>query len=214
MILDSEVYIALGTRMISIASDEDASLWPRALCYASITWLWAVPFSASLAAFLPTTLIHLYIHNSTSYKLFYSLHKRMSGALETAAGTFAIVGVADVVVRTGRELYHFLCEVSDASDEVKRLNECIWDTILLVDALRNCAQANVDVGIVASVQAAVRALHRELQSLKLVLAKFKGAKTAWSRIKYALDEKKVSKALTSLERSKSLLVNSLTIIYG
>lgn len=138
----------------------------------------------------------------------------MSGALETAAGAFAIVGVVDVVVRTGRELYRFLSDVSDAPDEVKRLNECIRDTILLVDALRNNAQANVDAGIVASVQAAVRALDRELQSLKLVLAKFKGAKTAWSRIKYALDGQKVAKTLINMERSKSLLVNSLTIIYG
>lgn len=138
----------------------------------------------------------------------------MSGALETAAGAFAVVGVADVVVRTGRELYRFLSDVSDAPDEVKRLNECIQDTILLVDALRNYTHANVDTSIFASVQAAVRALNRELQSLKLVLAKYKGAKTAWNKIKYALDGKKVAKTLINMERSKSLLVNSLTIIYG
>jgi hypothetical protein len=134
----------------------------------------------------------------------------MSGALETAASAFAIVGVADVVVRTGRELYSFLSDVSDAPEDVKRLNE----TVLLVNALRNHTQANVDASIVASVQAAVKALNRELQSLKLVLAKFKGAKTAWSRIKYVLDGKKVAKALTNMERSKSLLANSLAIRYG
>lgn len=138
----------------------------------------------------------------------------MSGAFETAAGAFAVVGVADVLVRTGRELYRFFNNVSDAPDEVKRLSECVRETILLVDALKKQARSNVDAAIVASVQAAVKALNRELQSLKLVLAKFKGSKTTWSRIKYALDEKKVLKTLNNLERSKSLLANSLNIIYG
>src|SRR4051812_22220635 len=101
----------------------------------------------------------------------------MSGALETAAGTFAVVGVADVVIRTGRDLYRFLCDFSDAPEEVKRLSECIRDTVLLADALRNCTQANVGAGVIVSVQAAVRSLDRELQSLKLLVAKFKGART-------------------------------------
>ena len=138
----------------------------------------------------------------------------MSGAFETAAGAFAVVGVADVVVRTGQDLYRFLRDFSDAPEEVKRLGECIRDAALLVDGLRNCTQATVSAGIRSSVQAAVRALDRELQSLKLLVAKFKGAKTAWSRIKYVLDENKVAKALANLERSKTLLVNALTIIYG
>ncbi|OAL46496.1 hypothetical protein IQ07DRAFT_590637 [Pyrenochaeta sp. DS3sAY3a] len=138
----------------------------------------------------------------------------MSGAFETAAGAFAVVGVADVLVRTGRELYRFLSDVSDAPDEVKRLSECVRETILLVDALNKQAKTIVDAAIAASVQAAVKALNRELQSLKVVLAKLKGAKTTWSRIKYVLDEKKVLKTLNNLERSKSLLANSLNIIYG
>ena len=138
----------------------------------------------------------------------------MSGALETAAGAFAVVGVADVVVRTGRELHRFFCDVSGAPAEVQSLNQCIQETLLLVDALRHCTRTNVDANIVASVQAAIKALDRELQSIKTTLAKFKGAKTSWSRIKYALDDRKVAKALTNLERSKSLLVNSLTLIYG
>src|SRR6186713_3346112 len=135
----------------------------------------------------------------------------MSGVFETAAGAFAVVGVADVVVRTGQDLYRFLRDFSDAPEEVKKLGECIRDTVLLVDTLRNCAQATVSASVTASVQAAVRALDRELQSLKLLVAKFKGAKTVWNRIKYVLDENKVSKALANLEKSKSLLANALTI---
>ena len=142
----------------------------------------------------------------------------MSG-LETAASAFAIVGVVDVVLRTGRDLYGFFRDVSDAPADVKRLNECLRVTLLLVDALNNCAQknftqANVDPRVKSSVLEAVRALDREFKSINLIVGRIKGAKTTWSKIKYVLREKKVAKALMSLERSKSVLENSLTVFYG
>lgn len=138
----------------------------------------------------------------------------MSGAFETAAGAFAVVGVADVVIRTGRELYRFFSDVAEAPAELQRLNESIRDTVQLVEALKKRAPTKVDADIVASVETAVKALDRELKSIKLSLAKFKGAKTTWSKIRFTLDDRKVAKALVNLERAKSLLGNSLTIIYG
>lgn len=138
----------------------------------------------------------------------------MSGAFETAVGAFAVVGVADVVIRTGRELYRFFSDVAEAPAELQRLNESIRDTVQLVEALKKRAPTKVDADIVASVETAVKALDRELKSIKLSLAKFKGVKTTWSKIRFTLDDRKVAKALVNLERAKSLLGNSLTIIYG
>lgn len=64
----------------------------------------------------------------------------MSGALETAAGAFAVVGVADVLVRTGRELYRFLRDVKDAPNEIAQLQDLIKETLLLHDASAKCQE--------------------------------------------------------------------------
>lgn len=138
----------------------------------------------------------------------------MSGALETAACAFAVVGVADAVVRTARELCSFFCDVHDAPKEVEKLKESIQDTIQLVEALKKRTTVNVDPMLMKSVEMAVKTLSRELQSIKLSVAKFKGAKTTWSKIKFSFDDRKISKALVNLERSKTLLANALTIVYG
>ncbi|KAH7392063.1 hypothetical protein DE146DRAFT_766096 [Phaeosphaeria sp. MPI-PUGE-AT-0046c] len=51
----------------------------------------------------------------------------MSGAFETAAGAFAVVGVVDVLVRTGRDLYSFLRDVTEAPEDIIRLGDVIRD---------------------------------------------------------------------------------------
>jgi hypothetical protein len=45
----------------------------------------------------------------------------MSGCFEVAAGAFAVIGVADVAVRSGREVYEFLRDIADAPYEIERL---------------------------------------------------------------------------------------------
>ncbi|KAH8732706.1 hypothetical protein GQ44DRAFT_639238 [Phaeosphaeriaceae sp. PMI808] len=135
----------------------------------------------------------------------------MTGVFETATGAFAVVGVADVLVRIGRELYRFFCDISDAPNSVQRLNDCIDETVLLAGALRKCTQINIDATTLASLVAAAKALSRQLNTLKGRLSKLKGAKSGWSRVKYVLDEKKIEKVLMNMERSKSIIGNTLTL---
>lgn len=141
----------------------------------------------------------------------------MSGAFETAAGAFAVVGVADVLIRTGRNLYSFLHDISDAPDEIARLRDVIKEIIYLHEASVKC-QNNLKArgaaigndAALRSLESASGALSRALQSLKLLVGKFKGAKT-WSRVKFVLDESKVKKAISALEQAKVLLANALSL---
>ncbi|CAN9410573.1 unnamed protein product [Alternaria alternata] len=135
----------------------------------------------------------------------------MSGAFETAAGAFAVVGVVDVVIRTGREIFAFLSEVKDAPSNIEKLLSSINDTVQLSQAAKACLRS-LDTRhsslpkaeAVLSLESAIKALNRELQSLKGMTAKFRGSKT-WSRVKYVLNNAKVDKAIRNLESNKLLL---------
>lgn len=139
----------------------------------------------------------------------------MSGVFETAAGAFAVVGVADVVIRSGRELYSFFADIADAPKDVERLRDNINDITLLSETSRECLNhlknSTTSVKVIALLDSALKALSRELQSLKSLLGRFKGGNKAWGRIKYVLDERKTKKALDNLERSKTLLGNALNL---
>ena len=138
----------------------------------------------------------------------------MSGAFETAAGAFAVVGVAEVVVRTGLELCRFIQAVKDAPQSMRDLRKCVQEVNALVydcEKLRARAQLHHVAISITSLESALRALERELQNLKLRISKYNGASKTWSRVKYVLDERRVEKSLISLERSKTLLMNALTI---
>jgi hypothetical protein len=141
----------------------------------------------------------------------------MSGAFEAAAGAFAVVGVADVLVRTGRELYSFLGDVADAPEEIGRLREVIQETLLLYQNSKSCqhrfATSRATAGAVAataSLESATKALNRELQALKIIAKKYKGVKT-WRNFQFALGKTRLNKANQTLEQAKSLLTSSLTL---
>jgi len=141
----------------------------------------------------------------------------MSGVFETAAGAFAVVGVADVLVRTGRDIYSFLSNVADAPEELNRLRESVKETLLLYQASIQCQDdlktrkaPATPAGAASLLESATKALNRELQSLKLLIAKFKGFKT-WSRVKFVLNNNRVDKAIQNLEHAKALLANALTL---
>lgn len=141
----------------------------------------------------------------------------MSGAFETAAGAFAVVGVADVLVRTGRELYRFLRDVKDAPNEIAQLQDLIKETLFLHDASAKCQEdlkarggAICNSSPLRLLESASGALGRALQSIKPIVNKFKGNKT-WSRVKFVLSDDKVKKAIGALEQAKLLLTSSLTL---
>lgn len=143
----------------------------------------------------------------------------MSVALETAAGTFAVVGVADVLVRTGCELYSFLRDIKDAPKDLARLQEVIQETVTLHQAAIRCqkkleARPDIDsragAGAIHALISASKGLHRTLQSLRQLVGRFQGTKT-WARVKFVLNESKVQKAVSNLEQTKVLLANALTL---
>ncbi|KAF1842839.1 uncharacterized protein K460DRAFT_134979 [Cucurbitaria berberidis CBS 394.84] len=142
----------------------------------------------------------------------------MSGALEIAAGAFAVVGAADVAVRTGREVYGFLRNLVDAPDDINRLCDLIRDTTMLAETSKQCLErlskpkslANT-YGAISSLDVSLRGINRELQSLRLLSSRFKGTTKTWGRVRYVLDERKTGKALENLERSKVLLGNALIL---
>ncbi|KAF9690879.1 hypothetical protein EKO04_010950 [Ascochyta lentis] len=142
----------------------------------------------------------------------------MSGAFEVAAGAFAVVGVTDVIVRAGRDLYNFLRDIEDAPVNAQRLCDSIAETVLLASASKRCLlelktqnQSAPVVEVVDTLSSALKSLDRELKSLKFHTTKCKGSTKRWSNIRYALSEQRINKALSSLERSKSLLTNTLTL---
>ncbi|KAH7082052.1 hypothetical protein FB567DRAFT_97399 [Paraphoma chrysanthemicola] len=145
----------------------------------------------------------------------------MSGAFETAAGAFAVVGVADVLIRAGREIIAFLNDVKDAPEDVSRLCQTIEDTIGLANSLKRCVDdlktrgasfATTDT--FTALESATKSSNRELQTLKVAAAKFKATKKTWSSVKYALGKDKVAKTTQKLEHLKALLVGCLTQAYG
>jgi len=163
-------------------------------------------------------------------KIFVAFHQTviqpMSGALEAAASAFAVVGVADVLVRTGREFYSFLSEVADAPEEINRLREVIRTTVLLYHNSRRCQQDLKTKGasasaadVTTSLESATKALDRELRELTKTARKYNGIKT-WGNVKFVLGKDRVNKAIQRLEHAKALIANALTlacmyvIVYG
>ncbi|KAF1938522.1 hypothetical protein EJ02DRAFT_505351 [Clathrospora elynae] len=120
----------------------------------------------------------------------------MSECLEVAAGALAVIGVADVAVRTEREVYGFLCSIT--------LKESL-------ETAKRRKQSYYTDGMVTTLDASLRGFNRELQSLKVLSAWLRGTNKNWSRVRYVLDERKIAKALANIERSTTLLGNALLI---
>ncbi|KAJ4993855.1 hypothetical protein SVAN01_00909 [Stagonosporopsis vannaccii] len=145
----------------------------------------------------------------------------MSGAFEIAAGAFAVVGVADVLIRSGRELYSFLQRIDDAPEDARKLQQTIEETVALVNASKACLErlaqhpdaASADK-VTLSFRQALNSLERELKSLKILVAKIRGTTKKWDRIKFVLDQNRVAKALQRLEHSKLSITAALSLGNG
>ncbi len=145
----------------------------------------------------------------------------MSGALETAAGAFAVVGVVDVLIRSGRELYSFLQRIEDAPDDSRKLQHLLEESVALMEASKASLERlsrHPDAGsadvVVQSFWKALKSFERELKSLRVLVAKFKGTTTKWGRVKFILDQSRTMKALQHLESSKLSLTTSIALGNG
>ncbi|KAF2785996.1 hypothetical protein K505DRAFT_205690, partial [Melanomma pulvis-pyrius CBS 109.77] len=150
----------------------------------------------------------------------------MPDPLSLAASSFAVIGVADVVLRVGVECCRFLSEIKDAPAEIDSLRTCIKDNLQLVDTLKKHSDDLRDPAPPMSLPAtdassaldgfnsSIRALHRELNALQALAKKHSGIDKTWARVKWILDERKINKSLEKLERSKSTLGVALSLLEG
>ncbi|KAF2474987.1 uncharacterized protein BDR25DRAFT_255524, partial [Lindgomyces ingoldianus] len=150
----------------------------------------------------------------------------MPDPLSIAASSFAVVGVADFVLRASIECCRFLSEIKDAPDEISRLQISIKENKQLVNALKTHLNDLRDPASLISFSAvelnqafdgfntSVRALKRELNNLLGLEKRHNGVDKTWGRVKWLLDERKVRKSLEKLEWSKSTLSVSLSLVEG
>ena len=150
----------------------------------------------------------------------------MSDPLSISASAFAVVGLADVVLRTGKECYQFLCAIKDAPSEVQRLQECIQETALLVQNSRKyCKELKASSPSAQSsstpaasdqvmllFKSALRGFEREFSDLRIVARRYNVTTNTWGKIKWVLDERKLGKSMSRLEASKSTLVTALMLV--
>jgi hypothetical protein len=150
----------------------------------------------------------------------------MAEPFSVAASCFAVVGLADVVSRAGKEFYQFLNAFEDAPTDAARLRDCIHDIILLVEESKRYWEGLKDhVSSVPSSESAtslrqalpqfkssLRSLDREMSSLVTVARRYDGITKSWVRVRWVLDWRKIDKSLQRLESSKSTLVGALLLV--
>jgi hypothetical protein len=61
----------------------------------------------------------------------------MADPLSVVASSFAVVGVADIVLRTCLKCRQFLSDIEDAPTSIETLETCLRSNISLVQTLRN-----------------------------------------------------------------------------
>lgn len=147
----------------------------------------------------------------------------MVDPFSVVASSFAVIGVADVVLRTSCEVCRFLSEIKDAPLEIENLRRCIHENTLLVHTSKQYMEALKDQASSESPSAAdlsraiglftsaIRALDRELGALVALSKRHCGARRSWGTVKWVLDQRKISNSLQKLEHSKSTLNNALVL---
>lgn len=148
----------------------------------------------------------------------------MAEPFSVVASSFAVIGLIDVVLRSGKEVYNFLGAIQDAPTEVERLRCSIHDNSLLVeeskrywDELKGSASSTSTSTTslsqaVPQFTAALRTLDREFTALVTLAKRHDGITKSWARIKWVLDQRKISKILERLEVSKSTLGLGLMLV--
>lgn len=149
----------------------------------------------------------------------------MADPISTVASSFAVVGLTDVVIRAGKEIYNLLIAITHAPAEVESLRCCIHDNLLLVkdlklywQELRASASSPPSATTPALNRAlplfrsALETLNRELTSLAAFHKRHGDITNSKGRFKWVLDEPRILKYLQRLESSKSTLVAALVLV--
>lgn len=148
----------------------------------------------------------------------------MADPLSLAAGSFAVVGVVDVVLRASVECCRFLSALKDAPEEIGRLQSCIETNKALVESFKT--HLGEQRGLAAALSAthaeealklfesSIKSFDRELSALKLLATRYAAKRKLWGSIKYHLDDRKVNQSLRNLENAKSGLCAAFSLVGG
>lgn len=144
--------------------------------------------------------------------------------LSVAASSFAVVGVADVVLRTCLKCQKFLSDIEDAPVSIENLRTCLRNNTSLVQTLKKHMQ---DIDSTASPEdraelgpaieqfnIAIRSLRRETDMLLVRCLKYSKMMKTWANVRHVLAEKDIRKTTERMEQAKSTLSIVLSLVEG
>ena len=142
--------------------------------------------------------------------------------MEAAAGIFAVIGVADVVLRTGKEVYVLVSSIKNASKAVKELQRDLEAVALLISkarayladrATRSSSIVDPDDSLVTKLLVSFEEIHKELNAIALSSNKKRslGRLSSLSKVKWIFNEKKVVTVSLRLRDHKETLTTILVL---
>lgn len=133
--------------------------------------------------------------------------------MEPITGSLAVIGLADVVLRTGKELFTFISSVKHASQSQKELQSDLKSLASVVENLRSflitsnqhpqLARSALDSNILHSLQ--------EIYAELLALERGTSVKTVWDKIKWVKEQGKVRRLSQRLQGYECTL-NTLLLL--
>lgn len=148
----------------------------------------------------------------------------MADPFSIAASSFAVLGVADVVLRTCLKCHRFLSDIQDAPASVETLTICLLNNTSLVQSLKKhiyglkSTASPVEIielqPAIEHFKTAIGALRREMDTLSGRFLKYNRMSKTWANVKHVVGEKEVRKIIERMEHSKSILSVALSLVEG
>jgi hypothetical protein len=148
----------------------------------------------------------------------------MADPLSVVASSFAVVGVADIVLRTCLKCRQFLSDIEDAPTSIENLQTCLRNNTSLVQTLRNHVQdleSNASAADLVELQPAIdqfditiKQLRRETDTLFVRCLKYNKMSKKWANVRHVLAERDIRKTTEQMERAKATLSVVLSLIEG
>jgi hypothetical protein len=142
--------------------------------------------------------------------------------MDAVSGVIGVIGMADVAIRAGRELYAFVSTAKNASKEMKKLGDSLRHLEFFVKATKDhfqslhCNQFSISTyeQLVTDAATSLEAIRQEILAIATpfftVNSHDKPIRT-WQKIKWALNDKRVSQLVQSLESHKMTLAIALIV---
>lgn len=148
----------------------------------------------------------------------------MADPFSLAASSFAIIGVADVVLRACLKCHQFLSDVQDAPTAIDDLKTSLRNSTSLLQALKSHVQqieASASLQHRAELAPAfeqfaigIKSLRRETDKLLIRCLKYSKMKKTRANVRHVLAEKDIRKTNEQVEHAKSTLSVALSLVEG